>query len=97
MPNIIAYLVLGLWPIVLWGIFRALPPGRALIWSVLASYLLLPSYPVAFDFPLIPAFDKTTIPNIMAIILAVTYSEQKITWFPRSKLGKLLVFVFVLL
>ena len=96
MPNAIAYMVLGLWPFVMWGIFRALPPGRALVWSVILSYLLLPGYPTAFDFPLMPAFDKVSIPNVMALILAASYYDKEIKWLPESKLGKALVLLFVL-
>lgn len=96
MPNLFAHLVLALWPLVMLGIFRALPPGRALIWSVLASYLLLPPYPTEFDFPLFPALDKTTIPNVMAILLTVFYAKEKIKWLPDTVLGKILVAIFVL-
>jgi hypothetical protein len=96
MPNIFAFLVLALWPLVMLGIFRALPPGRALIWSVLASYLILPPYPTEFDFPLLPSLDKTTIPNIMAILLTVFYTKAKIKWLPDTLLGKILVAIFVL-
>ena len=96
MPNLFAHLVLALWPLVMLGIFRALPPGRALIWSVLASYLLLPPYPTEFDFPLFPSMDKTTIPNIMAIVLTVFYAKEKIKWLPDTALGKILVAIFVM-
>ena len=96
MPNSFAYLVLALWPLAMLGIFRALPPGRALIWSVLASYLILPPYPTEFDFPLMPSLDKTTIPNIMAIVLVIFVAKQKIQWLPETRMGKLLVAIFVL-
>ncbi|MGR3838747.1 MAG: hypothetical protein ACU0A2_10375, partial [Cognatishimia sp.] len=96
MPNILAYLVLGLWPLVLLGLFRALPPGRALIWSVLLSYLILPPYPMEFDFPLLPSMNKTTIPNVMALILAVKVAKHKINWLPETRIGKVLALMFVL-
>lgn len=96
MPNSFAFLVLALWPLVMLGIFRALPPGRALIWSVLASYLFLPPYPTEFDFPLLPSLDKTTIPNIMAIVLTIFVAKQKIKWLPETPIGKILVLIFVL-
>ena len=38
-PNIIAYLVLALWPFVAWQLWRRLDPGRALIWTILGGYL----------------------------------------------------------
>ena len=60
MPNLFAYIVLLLWPLVVWTLFQKLPPGRALIWAVLSGYMWLP--PVAnFDPPVLPPFDKNTL------------------------------------
>ena len=53
MPNGLAYLMLLIWPGIAALLFRALPVERALIWSILGAYLILP--PVAnFDAPLVP-------------------------------------------
>ena len=47
-----------------------LPVERALIWSILGAYLLLP--PVAAStFPLIPPLDKVSIPNLAAYVACV--------------------------
>ncbi len=96
MPNSIAYLVLMSWPLVMLFAFRALPPGRALIWTLLAGYLLLPPQPTAFDFPLLPAFNKDSLPNIMALILCITVAGLKIDWLPKSTVGRVLTVVFIL-
>ena len=45
MPNELAYLALLTWPLVTIGLFVKLRVERALIWSMLGGYLLLP--PVA--------------------------------------------------
>ena len=42
MPNGLAYLMLLLWPMVCLMLFRKLKFERALIWSILGGYLLLP-------------------------------------------------------
>ena len=59
MPNGIAYLALLAWPMVCLVMFRNLNVQRALIWSLLGGYLLLP--PIAeFNLPLVPSMDKTS-------------------------------------
>ena len=42
MPNTTAYLVLAAWPCVALVLFRRLPVERALIWTLLGGYLVLP-------------------------------------------------------
>lgn len=95
MPNVFAYAMLAIWPLAIWQMYVRLPPGRALIWSVLGAYLLLPPYPAQFDFPLLPPFDKVTLPNIslLAIVLLMYASAFRI--LPQSKPAKWLVIVFI--
>ena len=95
MPNSIAYLVLALWPLVMFVLFKRLPVGRALIWSFLGGYLLLPPLPAAFDFPLMPPLNKLTLPNLTALFLVVFVAKEKIEFWPRSGLGKFLMAVFI--
>ncbi len=67
MPNGFAYLMLMAWPAVAAILFARLPPGRALIWTVLAGYLVLP--PTAeFNLPALPALNKETLPNLCAMV-----------------------------
>jgi hypothetical protein len=83
MPNAFAYFALILWPVVTLALFASMRPGRALIWSLLGGYLLLPVN-TAFDFPGVPALDKTSIPNISALIGAVLFSKGPVVRFPRE-------------
>lgn len=94
-PNIIAYLVLALWPLVVWQLWRRLDTGPALIWTVLGGYLLLPPL-TSFNFPLIPDFDKTTVPNLMALVCALWLVRDKISFLPGGWLGKALILTYVL-
>ncbi|UZD91700.1 hypothetical protein [Cognatishimia activa] len=96
MPNSIAFLVLALWPLVMLVLFKRLPVGRALIWSFLGGYLLLPPHPTAFDFPLMPPLNKLTLPNMMAVIYVIFVANEKIEFWPRSGLGKTLMATFIL-
>lgn len=60
MPNIFAYIVLFTWPLVVVMLFKALPLRSALVWSIVAGYLLLPLR-TGFDLPLLPAVEKDLI------------------------------------
>lgn len=95
MPNSIAFLVLAAWPLVMVALFRLLPPGRALVWSLLGGYLLLPPHPTAFDFPLMPPLSKLTLPNVMALIIVMVMVRPKLELLPRSTIGKVLTLTFV--
>jgi hypothetical protein len=94
-PNIIAYLVLALWPFVVWKLWQKLDAPRALIWTILGGYLLLPPL-TAFDLPVIPNLDKVTLPNIMALCCALWLVKDKISFLPANLLGKALITVYVM-
>ena len=70
MPNGLAYLALLAWPPVTIALFRILSVERAVIWSILGGYLLLPPI-AAFDFPLIPPLDKFSIATLAAYAACV--------------------------
>lgn len=67
MPNLTAYLVLFLWPLVAVVLFRTQPRERALVWTILGAYLFLPVRPV-IDFPMIPAINKAVIASVVALV-----------------------------
>lgn len=95
MPNSIAYLILALWPFVCLFLFLRLPLERAMIWCVLAGYLVLP--PVAeFDLPLVPDMDKYAIPNISAFLICVFVMGKSVPLWPQSTVARVLVGLFVL-
>jgi len=65
-PNLLAYLALLSWPLVAVSLYARLPLGRATVWTILGAYLLLPAG-AEIKFHGIPAFDKTSIPNLSAL------------------------------
>jgi hypothetical protein len=69
MPNTFAQLVLASWPVVALVAFGAMKPARAVSAALIAGYLLLPER-AGWDFPLIPAINKTMIINVSAAIVA---------------------------
>lgn len=94
-PNIIAYMMLLVWPFVAWQLYHRLDPARALIWTLLAGYLILPPL-TSFDFPVVPDFDKDTIPALVAVALSIFVLRDRIGLLPSGWLGRLLVGLFVL-
>lgn len=94
-PNIIAYLALALWPVVAWKLWQRLEHGRALVWTILGGYLLLPPL-TAFNFPVIPDLDKASIPNLMALVCAIWLAGDRISFVPKNLLGKVLIATYVL-
>ena len=94
MPNGLAYLALLAWPLVAVGFFRSLSVERAVIWSILGGYLLLPPL-VAFDFPMIPPLDKFSISNLSAYLACVVLLGQRVPLLPSSTIGRVLMVLFV--
>ncbi|MFP7672284.1 O-antigen ligase family protein [Marivita sp. S0852] len=96
MPNALATLTLALWPVVTVVLFLKLPPGRAVIATLLIGYLFLPEPPAGFDFPLVPPLTKHTIPALSALVMWLwLYGHQK-NFLPRSPVtnGLFLLFIF---
>jgi hypothetical protein len=94
-PNILAYAMLLIWPLVAWQLFRRMDPGRALIWTILAGYLVLPPA-TKFDFPVIPDFDKDSIPALMALVCSIFLLKDRVRILPEGRLGKVLIGLFIL-
>lgn len=95
MPNALATLVLATWPLVTVFLFLKLPPGRAVIATILVGYLFLPEPPAGFDFPLIPPLDKHTIPALSALVMWVWLYGPKGGFLPRSGPVVILFLIFV--
>lgn len=95
-PNIIAYIALALWPVVTWKLWQRLDRARALIWTILGGYLLLPPVAAAFNFPVVPDLNKLTIPNIMALVCAVWVMGERVSFLPKSWVGMALIAVYIL-
>jgi hypothetical protein len=95
MPNGLAYLALLAWPPVTLALFRALPIERALVWSILGGYLVLPPV-AAFDFPLVPPIDKYLVSTASAYAACVLMLGQRVPLLPRASVGRVLMVLFVI-
>lgn len=87
MPNALAYLVLFAWPLVAGMLFRLLPREKALIWTLLGGYLVLPSA-TSVKLPMIPVFDKHTIPAVTALVLChIHFAKASADEVPKTEGG----------
>lgn len=94
MPNPLAYLMLMLWPFVCLVLFRTQTVERAIVWSILGGYLLLP--PLAeFNLPLVPAMDKVSIPNLSVLAILVLTAAQRVQLLPEGRVARVLVVLFI--
>jgi hypothetical protein len=93
-PNILAYLMLLIWPVVCVQLWTRLDPQRALVWTILGGYLLLPPL-TGFDLPVIPSLDKVSIPNIMAAVCAIYLLRDRVTFLPKTMIGRFLIGLYV--
>lgn len=93
-PNLFAFAMLLGWPLVTWQLYRRLDAGRALIWTVLGGYLILPPL-VKFDFPVVPDLDKDTLPVLSALVISALMLRRRLTIWPDGALGRLLIGLFI--
>lgn len=95
MPNPIAYMMLLMWPVISTVLFLRLPLARALIWSLLIAYLILPPYPAAFDFPAMPPLSKATLPNLTVFVLCMIMLPKGTPILPDSRIARLFIGLFI--
>ncbi len=94
MANLFAYAMLYIWPLIMIGLFKTMTPDRALIWSFLGAFMILPTG-VTIDLPLIPTLDKFTIPSLTALILCLTMVDKRIRFLPSSTVASIFMIGFV--
>jgi hypothetical protein len=93
MPNSFAYLALILWPLISIWLYKRYEVIPATFWTIVGGYLFLP-VGVDFDFPLIPALNKETIPAIMAFIGCKYLAKKDVTILPPKGLARNLLYLF---
>jgi hypothetical protein len=76
-------------------LFILLPAHRALLWSVLGAYLILP-VGTAFEIPGIPSLDKTTISNLSILLCCFLFVREKWLGALRQPTFMALAAIFIL-
>src|SRR5262245_5076305 len=92
--NWFAFAALLAWPMVALLLFRARPLNSALIWAILGAYLLLP-VGTSIKFEGVPVFDKSSIPNIMALIGCILIARRGLRVFHGFGLAEVLILMLV--
>jgi len=96
MPNILAYFMLAVWPLVTLVLFLRLPVATAFVATIVAGYLLLPPPPAVFDLPLLPPVGKERIPVLAAFAVLWFRARGSFELLPRSHMARALLAVFIL-
>lgn len=94
MPNMFAYAMLLVWPLVALFLYKKYPILEATFWTIVGGYLLLPQG-VDIDYPLIPALDKNTIPAISAFLGCRYIANKKVKFLPSPSIERNLMLLFV--
>ncbi len=94
-----ASVVLYSWPLVVMVLFQKYRTTLAILVSVIAGYLLLPAIS-GLDLPLLPTFDKTSIPALAAALFAFLALRKRDTealkqWVPRSWMARFMLLALV--
>src|SRR5262245_13119767 len=79
--NLFAFVALLAWPVVALWLFHAQPVNKALLWTILGGYLLLP-VGTSIKFEGVPAFDKSSIANLAALAGCLRIARRSLRLFP---------------
>ena len=83
------------WPLVAVALFQRLSADRALIWTILGGYLLLPPL-AAVNLPVVPDLTKDSIPALAATALILFSLKGRFSIMPQNWVGRGLMILFVL-
>jgi hypothetical protein len=77
-PGPQSYLILFLFPVLVFVLFRRMELRPALVWSITLGYLLLPAaWVVHLDLPALPTIDKELLPALSAAAMAYLVLRQR--------------------
>ncbi len=82
-PNLVAYLALILWPLVVVLLYQTRPLAPATLWSILAAQLLLP-VGTFFKIEMIPQLDRNSIPSLCILVAFIVTARRRA---PRTDFG----------
>ena len=76
-PNLFATAALLMWPLVALALYSTRPIGQATLWTILGAYLLLP-VGTSIKFEMVPQLDKSSIPNLAALLGCVLVARRSL-------------------
>ncbi|MEH2535992.1 hypothetical protein V1277_004708 [Bradyrhizobium sp. AZCC 1588] len=89
-PNSFAFFALLAWPLVVIALYSTQSIGKATVWAILGGYLLLPVGTVV-KIPMIPQFDKESIPALAAFVAATFVLRRPIKAWSGFGLPEILI------
>jgi hypothetical protein len=87
---VFANIAICAWPLVAIAFYRIFPLGLATMWTILGAQMLLP-VGAAIKFEMIPQFDKTTVPNLCALIGCFLVAKRPVKFVQSIGLAELFV------
>jgi hypothetical protein len=90
MPNIFAFAMIFLWPIIAILLYKKADTVTATFWTIVGGYMFLP-VKAAIDLPMIPAIGKDEISAIAALFGCYFIKHEKIAFFGANNLQKILI------
>jgi hypothetical protein len=77
--NLVTVSALLLWPAVALWLYKTRPVGQATLWTILGGYLLLP-VGAYLKLPMVPLFDKNSIPSFAALFGCAVVARRSIKY-----------------
>jgi hypothetical protein len=93
--NLVTTFVLLGWPVVAYWLYKTRPIGLATLWTILGAYMLLPVGP-HIKMPMIPDFNKSSIPNLAALFGCVAICGKSVRFSNGRGLAELLIAIFMI-
>jgi len=93
MPNIVAYAVISIWPIIILFLIKRYGLQSGVLMSLLGAYMFLPAG-FEVNFPGIPAFDKFSV-TIFVFMAYIFFTNKKIDFSSFNWTIKLIIFGYL--
>jgi hypothetical protein len=92
--NIVAVFALFCWPVVALWLYRTRSIGQATLWTILGGYLLLP-VGTFVKIPMVPQFDKSSIPSFAALFGCAVIGKRSIRFWNGFGLAEVLMLMLL--
>jgi hypothetical protein len=89
-----AFVALLAWPVVALCLFHTKPVNKALLWTILGGYLLLP-VGTSIKFEGVPVFDKSSIPNLAALAGCLFIARRSLRLFHGFGIAEVLILMLL--
>jgi hypothetical protein len=93
--NLVTLFALLSWPVVAVWLYRTRSVAEATLWTILGGFLLLPEA-ASIKIPMVPEFDKNSIPNLAAYFGCIMCARKPIRFWNRFGVVELLVATLVI-